>query len=415
MKLTKKIRNSIIAGFAVFCALIIGLTLGMTVKAEMESRELLEESITSQLLAISKAAIPLIPGDLLDGFNTLDDISKIGQKYEETNEKMTPIAESLGADGLYVVVKRKEGGETVYRFVYDIDDEDDPFSIYGELEQFQIDAFSGTETSGVMNLQDEFGTFNSAAIPIYDSSNKIVGILCVDIEDQLFKQTISQFNFNITLLAVILVLTLAAFGTVLYFLLRSVSRMQTKLQKLANYDRLTDLPNRRFLLDQLAEMTSPSNKKRVPFALYFIDMDNFKKVNDNAGHDAGDELLRHVAIYLQSAQKNSKVFRPEAGSLNVAARVGGDEFVLITPWIETAEQAEAFAAELLHGFAHEEVDKYVDRYEVGLSIGVALYPFNTENYHVLIKYADIAMYHAKRAGKNRYMVYHDEMKPKEEK
>jgi diguanylate cyclase (GGDEF)-like protein len=179
---------------------------------------------------------------------------------------------------------------------------------------------------------------------------------------------------------------------------------------MANYDKLTDLPNRRYLLECLAEYTAKEQK--TPFALFFIDLDNFKQVNDNAGHDAGDALLQRVALYLQNAHENSGVFRPGPGSLNVAARVGGDEFILIIPSMSEKSAAESFADEIVKGFHAEPVDKYIDKYGVGLSIGVALYPEHTENYHVLIKYADIAMYHAKRAGKNRYRVYYEEMEQK---
>lgn len=138
-------------------------------------------------------------------------------------------------------------------------------------------------------------------------------------------------------------------------------------------------------------------------------MDNFKLVNDNAGHDAGDELLRHIAQYLDSTAENAKSFRPSAGQLNIAARVGGDEFIQVVNGVDTAEKAAEVAKHLLENFQSEQIDRYIEKYKVGMSIGVALYPYHSANYHVLIKYADVAMYHAKHGGKNQYRIYTEEM------
>lgn len=183
--------------------------------------------------------------------------------------------------------------------------------------------------------------------------------------------------------------------------------MQTKLKRQALYDNVTNLPNRQYLMDYLARLTSGPEK--TPFAILFIDLDNFKLVNDNAGHDAGDELLRHIAQYLDSSAENVKSFRPSAGQLNIAARVGGDEFIQVVNGVDNEEKAAEVARHLLDNFKSEHVDRYIDKYNVGMSIGVALYPFHSDNYHVLIKYADVAMYHAKHGGKNQYTIYTDEM------
>jgi diguanylate cyclase (GGDEF)-like protein len=195
----------------------------------------------------------------------------------------------------------------------------------------------------------------------------------------------------------------------LIVLLRRVTAMQNKLFRMANYDLITGLPNRQYLMDYLARISEKASKTNEPFALMFIDLDNFKKVNDGAGHDAGDELLRHIATYLSGIHENSKEFRPSAGILNVSARIGGDEFLQVVPGISTETEAAIAAQKVLDNFHSQALDRFIEKYKVGLSIGVALFPYHSANYNVLIKYADIAMYHAKHGTKHSFCIYTDEM------
>ena len=166
-------------------------------------------------------------------------------------------------------------------------------------------------------------------------------------------------------------------------LLRRIGEMQVKLRRQALYDNITGLPNRQYLMDHLAKLTTGPEK--VPFALLFVDLDNFKTVNDSAGHDAGDDLLRHIAGYLSTALDHSIAFRPSAGQLNIAARVGGDEFIQVVEGVDSREKAAQVAGQLLEGFKTANLSRYVEKYNVGLSIGVGLDPEDSENYHVLIK------------------------------
>lgn len=235
-----------------------------------------------------------------------------------------------------------------------------------------------------------------------------MGVVCADIEDTFLQQNRNVIWRNTILLVGVLVVTMGALLAAVIVLVRRVGMMQEKLQHQAHYDTITGLPNRQYLLDYLAKITSDT--KHAPFALLFIDLDNFKAVNDGAGHDAGDELLRHVAKCLELDGENAKSFRPAAGILNIAARVGGDEFVQVVTGVDNEKAAGEAAQRLLDHFAENaSANRYVEKYDVGLSVGVALYPYHTENYHVLIKYADVAMYNAKRQGKHRYSLYTDEM------
>ncbi len=256
---------------------------------------------------------------------------------------------------------------------------------------------------------DEFGSFHTAAMPIY-YDGVIVGVIAADIEDTLLQQSFDASNRNIVILIAVQVAVLGLLVYFLFRLMRSVESMQNDLQRMALFDAVTGLPNRQYLINYLSSIQNQVDK--AGYALIFIDMDNFKKVNDTAGHDAGDALLKRVGEFL-SAQK-AMSFRPTAGLLNVSARVGGDEFVQVVPGIETEEQAMTYINDMLAAFKNIDDCRYVQEYSVGMSVGAALYPYHSENYNVLIKYADIAMYSAKRMGKNRGVVYHESLFPKEE-
>lgn len=445
MKVTKKSKRITMCVYVFFALVILGVSLGLTARNGAYSSDILEESIKGQLLSTGKAAMDHIEVDAFEKYVSLDyffngdakdEYFEDGKSYKEhlitdyvdTVTALTALADEVGAKIIYTVIK--VGNE--YRFVYDTDDRnftysDDvkdkdtgeiiedgmcPFDEYIDMPEVFYTVFStGQPIADIKNVVDIYGSWNTCIMPI-KKGNEVIGVLAIDIEDKYYSKNEANFVATMWILGALLVAILATLGVFLMMLLNKVYKIQEQLKRMANYDKLTELPNRRYLLEHLGEMTA---KKKHPFALYFIDLDNFKKVNDNAGHDAGDALLQHIALYLQSAHENSTVFRPGAGALNVAARVGGDEFILTVPNVTNEEEAAAFAKELLANFSDSNIDKYIDKYEVGLSIGVALYPEHSENFHVLIKYADIAMYHAKRAGKNCYRVYNDDLRNKEDK
>lgn len=428
MRLTEAMRKTMIAVFAVFCVLILGTTVGLYTASGLAMRSLLDESIQSQLKATIRAAEDLVDVDeMLANYDSKDDFfegvaesdyNKTGDDFDVSFDKfktewrntvttLRGLQKECDVTYIYTVVKFGD----VYRLIYDTDEEDiEPFTDYtSEMNDEHMSAFKDLNKSIVVGkVEDRYGSYYTAALKVADNA-----ILCVDIADGNYNKNVFLFWLYFSIILVVGVLILALFGVALVLLLRHIRKIQDELAKMANYDKLTDLPNRRYLLDQLSAMTS-SKKKQTPFALYFIDLDNFKKVNDNAGHDAGDELLQNIAGYLSSVHENSRVFRPGAGSLNVTARVGGDEFIIIAPNITTDEEAGAFAQEILDGFKANCHDKNIEKYDVGLSIGVALYPSHIGNFHVLIKYADVAMYNAKRGGKNCYRVYDDGLNKPEE-
>lgn len=398
----KRSYKRVIIGVTIlFIVVVLGLVVGIEYKSSMDQQALLAENIKAQLISISIAAREYINVDEFISLNSEADRLANMENYYWTLVRLRLLAKDVGAKYIYAL--KLIDGE--YQFIYDTDVEDPTVFTPYNLSPVHEAAIAGEDSAGVMNVQDDYGTFNTSAVPIW-KDGVVVGIVCTDIEDTYLQQSRKTVTTNIIILLVTLVLAMGLLLFMVIFLFNRVEKMQRRLTQLAHYDAVTGLPNRQYLLEFLSGITKADS---APFALLFIDLDNFKSVNDNAGHEAGDELLRSIAQYLDSANANSMAFRPSAGRLNLSARIGGDEFVQVVSGISTEEEAAAVGKRLLDGFAERVDDRFVKKYAVGLSIGVALFPYHSSNFHVLIKYADIAMYHAKRAGKNQYRVYADEM------
>ena len=159
---------------------------------------------------------------------------------------------------------------------------------------------------------------------------------------------------------------------------------------LAHHDPLTRLPNRSTLYARIEQVLSVAQKAKRNVALLFLDIDGFKQINDSLGHDVGDRLLQSVARRLSDCTR----------SCDVVSRLGGDEFVVVL-WdcgvAETAIVAEKIVAS---GFTTED-----GRVTVNISIGISIFPEDGHDYLVLLKNADIAMYHAKKSGGNGFQFF----------
>ncbi len=173
---------------------------------------------------------------------------------------------------------------------------------------------------------------------------------------------------------------------------------ERELSRMANEDALTALPNRNWLMHLLpAELVRIRNKGGM-LALLFVDLDNFKDVNDSLGHSTGDELLQQAARRLQA------VLRPS----DSVVRLGGDEFTVIIEPIDNESDA-AVAAERIAAALDLPFDLAHGRNSVAASIGISLFPRDGEDTETLLKNSDLAMYHAKAAGKGQYRFYEASM------
>ena len=176
--------------------------------------------------------------------------------------------------------------------------------------------------------------------------------------------------------------------------LTQLKAAQTELHRLAFYDPLTGLPNRQLFRDRLDHAVRRCRRSGEPAALMFLDLDGFKRINDTLGHDAGDELLRRVAEWLQGCVREE----------DSVARLGGDEFVVLLSRVGESEAAGKVAETILQRLCQR---VRLNEHEVGItvSIGITMIPQDSEDSGTLMKYADLAMYRAKEMGRNAYQFF----------
>jgi diguanylate cyclase (GGDEF)-like protein len=178
-----------------------------------------------------------------------------------------------------------------------------------------------------------------------------------------------------------------------------LARRQEELAFMATHDPLTGLPNRTLMLDRVAQMLVRAHRHQSPVAALFVDLDNFKSINDTLGHEAGDELLRAVTARLEGVVR-------EADALG---RIGGDEFVIVAEEVSLTAGPELIAERLLEALRapFELPGTPATRPTVTASIGIAMGESGSPE--EFLRDADIAMYRAKWDGKNRYVVFESDM------
>ncbi len=178
----------------------------------------------------------------------------------------------------------------------------------------------------------------------------------------------------------------------------------------AFFDTLTELPNRRLFLEQLATAISAAERRKEKLCLMFIDLDHFKEVNDSFGHLVGDELLRQAAKRIKDCVRVTDLVAVAASkeSSNKVARLAGDEFTVLLCEVSMLGNVAVIAQRLIDAF---NVPFELKGYEVyiSVSIGIAWYPADGADVQTLIQHADIAMYHAKEEGRNNFKFFDEKM------
>ncbi len=174
--------------------------------------------------------------------------------------------------------------------------------------------------------------------------------------------------------------------------------IEEHMRHMAQYDGLTHLPNRALFSDRLQQALAAAKRDRSRLAMMFLDLDKFKPINDTYGHAVGDLLLKEAAQRIQDCLRAS----------DTAARIGGDEFVVLLPAVET-EQDAGMVGEKIRNALVQPFELAGHTLHISSSIGVAVYPEHGADEKLLVKSADIAMYHAKKNGRDNVKLYHSGM------
>jgi diguanylate cyclase (GGDEF)-like protein len=204
---------------------------------------------------------------------------------------------------------------------------------------------------------------------------------------------------------IILIVTLSISALDAHFAVRN-ARLAVELQganeqlrSIALYDTLTGLPNRFLLEDRLRQAALYADRNRTSFSLMFVDLDDFKPVNDTYGHAVGDELLKQVANRLKECLRKH----------DTVARTGGDEFVIVLEDVESAKAASLVGEKILEELALP-ISVRAHTLEISCSIGISMYPSDGNDIATLTANADVAMYQAKKSGKHAFRLFAPELR-----
>lgn len=183
---------------------------------------------------------------------------------------------------------------------------------------------------------------------------------------------------------------------------------EARIRELAYFDSLTGLPNRLSFAEQIQRMLSSARRRRQPLAAMFLDLDNFKRINDTLGHGAGDTVLATIGQRLVKVGRTEDLVAREHDAGTVLARQGGDEFLLAFGELRQPQDAARIAQRILDTFS-EPIQLGDTEVFVSASIGIGLFPEDGEDLETLLKHADAALYHAKDSGRNNFQFYRAEM------
>ena len=172
-------------------------------------------------------------------------------------------------------------------------------------------------------------------------------------------------------------------------------RQDAIIQRQANYDALTDLPNRTLFMDRLTYTMRLAQRERTDLALFFMDLDNFKGINDTYGHAVGDQVLIETARRLEGCARNN----------DTVARLSGDEFCMLLPRVSGAASADRVARKVMEVMERPFALNGGRQLDIACSVGIALYPKDGGDCELLLNNADMALYQAKKAGRRQFVFF----------
>lgn len=172
-------------------------------------------------------------------------------------------------------------------------------------------------------------------------------------------------------------------------------KIAEEMKRMAFFDYLTRLPNRRYLENQLRKEILRAKGNKTSFALMLIDLDEFKYVNNSFGHSIGDQLLEDFSARLRDSYSHDEIL----------CRLDGDEFIILMPGIFSLEEIHKHAGKLVSIINEKPFTVRGNDFFITISVGVSVYPYSGESMDLLLKNADMAMYRAKSNGKNQYQIF----------
>ena len=318
---------------------------------------------------------------LIESFIDISERKLAEEKLRESEERYRALYSNM------------QEGVAQYRMIYD--------EAGNAIDYEVIDINQAYENIAGLKRRHVIGKMASSIYPRQNGK-----VACLDIFTKVVENNIStsfEFEFNKLGLTVnISAAKLAADHFAIIFEDITQRKIDEKrIEKLAFFDNLTDLPNRTLMQDRLLQMTSRAKRSQGKVGVFFLDLDNFKRVNDTFGHDVGDQLLIVVAKRLRTVLRDC----------DTICRLGGDEFVILIEDMLTRNDAAMIACKILEILAQPIVLRSKEVY-ASTSIGISLFPEDGANPDTLLKNADAAMYQAKESGRNTYCFYSSEMNSK---
>ena len=311
------------------------------------------KNLTLQELQKNKDILDLQTTFLNNILNTIPDLIWI----KDLNGKY------LTCNHIFQKLYNKSLDDIIGKTDYDLVDKNlADFFTADDLKTIQVDSL--TKSEHYLNFVDgsHKGLYEAAKTPIRSSDGQVIGVLGI--------------AHDITL----------------------QREREKELERMANYDTLTNLPNRSLLKYHLNLSMVQSKRTNLQVALVLFDLDKFKDINDSYGHSLGDELL--VAV----AKRFSYILREE----DIVTRLGGDEFALVIDKIDNIEDVAKIVNKLIKNISEPYIIKGLEIH-IGMSAGIAMFPKNADTVETLLQYADSALYKAKNDGRGNYRFYDDNM------
>lgn len=378
-----KHNHETLISFGIFLLFMIGVTF-FSVLSYNSEKTMLYQQLDSRLYATAKGQTLLLAPDFHDRALTP---SAITPTEDITNiDRLSHFSKASGMTYAYTLIE-KEG--KIYFTASSATDEERKT---GKNMTRYFDEYDDVSPSTLAAIQkhklifdespDKWGTFRSIIIPMKSPRGHYYAVGAdlpiSDIQNMLNRQALKHFIFAFLLISV-------SFTTLLWRL--------NHIKKLALYDSLTGLPNRIELGNRFNYTLQIAHRNHSMFALFFLDLDHFKEINDTLGHKLGDELLIRAAKRIRAALRK----------VDTASRMGGDEFVLLLPSTDAIGAAN-IAQKLLDEIS---IPFHIQGNELTItaSIGIALYPIDGRDHEMLSKNADTAMYSAKKDGRHGYQFF----------